>query len=241
MLQILSPLARLEDAEPLMEVGADEFYSGFINAHFQHGNKRENPKASFSDLSALSECVERIHAQGKKLNLALNERIYKDNIDSVRAYIEEIDSLPFDAYIVQDYAILKLLTEHQTKKAVHLSSLAQVWNVDAISYYQALFPIIKRIIFSRDVVMDEMETICRLMPDTEFEAFILNDWCYNVDGICASLHHEVKQKGIPYICHREYLYKHVRECETMTQSFQKVLRNRPACFACAMYRLNVIS
>ena len=58
MLKILSPLARLEDVEPLIQVGADEFYAGFNNELFKQANKRENPKASFSDIETLKAELE---------------------------------------------------------------------------------------------------------------------------------------------------------------------------------------
>jgi O2-independent ubiquinone biosynthesis protein UbiU len=76
---------------------------------------------------------------------------------------------------------------------LHCSSLNQVLNKDAISFWVEKYNV-KRIIFPRNIAINEIIEMCNLFPNLEFEIFVKNSWCYNSDGICSSMHEEATKK-----------------------------------------------
>jgi U32 family peptidase len=237
---ILAPLSRCEDVQSLIDAGADEFYFGIVDPRYLNANKREQPAASFDDFGKLECALEIIKKSGRHSYLALNERLHHGTETSVRSYMVELDKRPFDGYIVQDYAILKLLEEIGSVKEVHLSSLAQVWNDEAIRFFTESFPQITRVVFSRDLTWAEMAELASYFPEKRFEAFVLNEWCYNVDGICSSIHFGNIQASSNYVCLRERYYVDSKGSPPDRRQFRCMIRNRPACFACSIHFLSRI-
>jgi collagenase-like PrtC family protease len=63
-----------------------------------------------------------------------------------------LDKIKPDAFIVRDFAVIQALRKIQPNVKLHISSLAQVWNENALNFYKDfLGENFERFIFSRDI------------------------------------------------------------------------------------------
>ena len=107
----------------------------------------------------------------------------------IREEIRQTIAMGPDALIVKDLLIADLIREIDPNIAIHCSSLNQVINKEGIAYWRERANI-TRVILPRNVNVHEIRDLASAFPDLEFEIFIKNDWCYDSDGICSSLHLE---------------------------------------------------
>ena len=111
-----------------------------------------------------------------------------------------------DALIVKDIYIASLIRKIDKNIPIHCSSLNQVINSESIKYWIKEYNI-TRMIFPRNISPKEVKNLCLEFPNLEFEIFVKNDWCYNSDWVCSSLHLEWLKNWVPYVCNREAKYK----------------------------------
>ena len=237
MFQILAPLGTWYDVEQLIKLWANEFYFwiDFTNAL----NKRDNKKAQISIEEANNFLALR-EKYSIRFFIALNEapvnwddkQIY-DNLEKLLSLINP------DAFIVRDFTVIETLRKINPNVKLHISSLAQVWNENALEFYKdLLWKNFERFIFPRDISWLESIEIVKKYPELEFEIFAVNEWCWNVDGLCSSLHGTWKKEGIPFICHREYAYP-------WDEKLKKIIYWRTSCKVCNFWKFkdveNIIS
>jgi len=69
---------------------------------------------------------------------------------------------------------------------IHISSCASVFNSETVEFYKIFNP--SRIVLNRQLTLREIEHIRKSFPEMEMEVFILNEKCYNIDGLCTLIH-----------------------------------------------------
>jgi len=112
---------------------------------------------------------------------------------------------------------------------IHCSSLNQTINKHSVAFWVERFNI-SRMILPRNVSVNEIKDLCESFPNMEFEIFIKNDWCYNTDGVCSSIHQEWLKEGIPFVCNREILYK--SDDEALTKEYVELVKSMLDCKIC---------
>ena len=199
-LKILSPLSRIDEVEPLIEAGADEFYCGVLPSEWrekytvaaclnrrQEDNKFINTSPHMSSFAELEEAVRRSHARNIPVVLTINEHYYsREQYPYLREYIEQALKIGIDAFIIGDLGLLFTLQEMGSPARIHISTAGTAFNAETVHFYRDLGA--ARVILPRHLSLEEIGTIAQKVSGVELETFILNSRCANVDGLCTFQH-----------------------------------------------------
>jgi collagenase-like PrtC family protease len=99
-------------------------------------NKRDNEKAQITIDEAQSFLKLREKYSGIRFFVALNEAPITWDDKKIKEKLSQLLSLiDPDAFIVRDLSVINALKEIKKDVKLHISSLAQVWNEDAISFF----------------------------------------------------------------------------------------------------------
>lgn len=205
MFRLQLPLSDISWIEKYLSVGLDEqvnFYGWYVP--FEYENKhwkftKVNSRwaiGSFQDLQELQDAISIIHEKGHLFsyvcnanNVSSNDESMDDNIWIVNSHINP------DSIILTDLSLRDKI--HKDIK-VHISSFWSIYNSFAISFIRESYKDIKRIIFPRDILLSDIETIRQKHKDLEYEIFAKNSWCYH-SSHCTSHHLNYKT----FLCNRE--------------------------------------
>ncbi len=187
---INSPLNSVREVIPLIEAGADCFFAGLnseiiFNNNVGAPNRRAWKFANFNTLAELKKAVEIAHQHGKEINLTLNEHHYSET--QTHHIIEFLaDNNIFDGYIVADIGMALSLKKAFSDIRLIGSVGLHIMNSMAVKLFIELG--LSEIILPRQMSLDEISHLTGLFPDINFECFILNGDCANIDGLCRFTH-----------------------------------------------------
>jgi len=200
MVKILSPISRTDEVEEVIQAGADELYCGILTSEWRERysvaaspNRREednpviNTSPHFRTFPDLKEAVKIAHSLHVPVNLTLNEHYF--TFKQYSLLFDCIDTsldAGIDAFILSDVAFLLVLKERYPEAGVHIGTGGTTFNSETAKFYQDLG--VKRIILPRHLEIDEIRALVENTPGMEFETFILNSRCANVDGFCTFQH-----------------------------------------------------
>jgi len=220
-MKILTPVKNLLSWIEIIKSWTDEIYFGVVsnqweNKHWYKSilNRRDWTLANISSYEDWKKLIDFARENWVESYITLNN---SPIIVDEELIIEEINNcikINPDALIVKDIYIAGLIRKIDKDIDIHCSSLNQVINSESIKYWIENFNI-SRMIFPRNISPSEIKKLCLEFPELEFEIFIKNDWCYNSDWVCSSLHLEWLKSWMPYVCNREAKYK------TSDEDFQK--------------------
>ena len=188
-MKILAPLRHSDEVVPLLEAGADEFFCGLTPPDWESrfgqtwANRRAPQSAGVLDSADFELIIAR--ADGRPVYVALNAPGYPSGaVEMLTSFGADLLNRGAAGLIVADMDLLLALVEAGYGSHLHLSSLATCINAAAAKFYRHLG--IRRIILPRHLTLSEIESI--LIPDLEFETFLLNDGCVFEEGLCATTH-----------------------------------------------------
>lgn len=240
-----------------IKAGATEFYCGVFDDEWvkRYGylvgvNRRPFASGNFSDFSQLKEVVEKAHYHGCKVYYAINEHHYsEDQIDLLCYHVDSSINCGVDAIIFSDPGLIYMFKD---KCNVHVSTGGTVFNRSAVRFYHEELSA-QRIIFPRELTVSEINVLTKDNPDIEFEVFMMNEGCINIDGFCNHLHGLIywSQDGSPsemkkYAtgCSLEYSITGINSNIPVTQSKDLLeerlnagMKKRGDCGICAIYFL----
>lgn len=188
-MKLLAPLRHSSEVEPLVHAGADEFYCGLTPPGWAQlypqswVNRRSPQSANVADLADFAILLKR--AAGHPVYVALNAPFYPaGSMALLTEFGRTLLGQGAAGLIVADLELLLALVDAGLASSIHLSSLATCTNSDAARFYQELG--LARIILPRHLTLSEIADC--LLPDLEFEVFLLNDGCTFEEGLCATTH-----------------------------------------------------
>jgi len=191
-IKILSPIDAPSEADKLINAGADEFYCGLFpeewkNKYFPASFDRRPSGSHLKSFEELKELINISHEKSVPVYLTLNEHYYTEKqYPLITEFIEKAISINVDALIIADIAILLFLRKKNYKVKIHISTGGTVFNSESAGFYKDLGA--SRIILPRHLTVEEIRRLKENSPEIEFEAFILNSRCINVDGMCTFQH-----------------------------------------------------
>lgn len=211
-MKLVAPICAPEEVTILARAGADEFYCGLVPREWEQrfGRSTLNRRmgGNLGSFEELDTVVRTAHDLGKRVSVALNAQKYsRDRWDDILAMFERIAKTGADAVIIGDLGFLAALSQHRLPVRIHLSSVASCHNSETASLAAELGA--ARVILPRHVTLDEIQAMCRKLPEVEMEAFILNDGCVFEEGSCHTIHLP-GQLGGP-ICLDRYAYTYRRD------------------------------
>jgi len=187
-------LRSVENIEKYIYAGATEFYCGVFDSHWleKYGyivgiNRRPYPNSNISDFFELENVVKKVHKYNCKVFFTVNEHFYIDKqMDLIRSHITNAINCGVDAIIVSDISLVNYLSEIGGIN-IHISTGGTVFNSLTAQFYQKNRGV-SRIIMPREVTVKEISEISKNMPTVEYEVFMLNEGCINIDGFCNHVH-----------------------------------------------------
>lgn len=181
MIELLSPAGNFEKLRAAVLYGADAVYLAGRMFGMRAG-------ADCFDIDELPKAVDYCHERGKKVYLALNTMPHPDEYPRLKKYLNELDSIPFDAYIVADLGVMSVVKEISPQREIHISTQASVVSAASANMYYKLGA--KRVVLSRELTFDEIAAIRRDTPQNlELEAFIHGAMCVSYSGRCLISNH----------------------------------------------------
>jgi putative protease len=259
-MKIFSPLDRIEEVEPLIEAGAEEFYCGVLEETWYTSypvisiNRRPAGKGHFRSFEELKEAVDISHKNNIPIFFTINEHYYtKRQLPLVKEYIQKAIDAGVDAFIISDYGLLAMLPKISAGVKIHISTGGTVFNWRTARFYQELGAC--RITFPRHLTLKEMKNIVKHIPELETTVFVFNSRCINIDGFC-TFQHGLSGKKTPHFyrnaCMLPYDISRIplnqnENMEDISNDSQMIARQRIweivhlddyPCAACALFEFN---
>ncbi|MBF0622414.1 MAG: tRNA 5-hydroxyuridine modification protein YegQ [Magnetococcales bacterium] len=204
--ELLAPAGTLQSLRYALAYGADAVYVGLPRYSLR---VRENE----FDNTILKQAIQETRQHGKKLYLACNIAAHNSKIDSFLNDMAPIIDLGPDALILSDPGIIHLVRRDYPDVPIHLSVQANVVNYAAVRFWQQHG--IQRIILSRELSLDEIETIRNRCPDIELETFIHGALCVAYSGRCLlsgyMSHRDANQGACTNACRWNYQAKEAEQ------------------------------
>jgi len=206
-MRVISPVDRAEEAELLLEAGADELYGGYVPAEWRQRysllasiNQRTFEGAQLESREALDAVVAAAHRRGRSFSLTLNAPFYSQaQVPLLLEYVDRAVEAGIDGVILADLGLLRLLRRRHPGLEYHASTLAHLNNSAAVEFY--LRQGVSRVVFPRHLTVAEMGAVAGKLPQVRFDAFLLVGKCPNTEGLC-TFHHSNPDKiwpcEIPY-------------------------------------------
>lgn len=191
---IVAPVSRVDEVRSVIEAGAGEIYCGLLDRSATDGyanigclNRRAESSSNLLNYEELEEVVRAAHEKGVPVSFTLNEFYNQEQLIQALRQLEKVASCGVDKVIVSDIGLLcKIREAGYREPQVQISSCATVLNSETVRFYRTFNP--RRIICNRQLTLSEIRSIRESFPELEMETFILNERCYNMDGLCTWLH-----------------------------------------------------
>ena len=174
--ELLAPAGSLESLKAAVNAGADAVYIG---------GTRFGARAYANNLTEedMKWAIDYAHLHGVSLYMTINtllkeKELEEDLYDYVKPYYEQ----GLDAVIVQDFGVLKALSEWFPDLPIHVSTQMTVTGAEGFEFLKD-FPNVTRIVTSRELSMEELAHI-RNSTEFEIESFIHGALCYCYSGQC---------------------------------------------------------
>jgi len=212
-MKVLTPVKNLLSWIEIIKNWTDEIYFWIVSKDWQDKynytnilNRRDWNLANISSYSDAKKLINFARSNWVKSFVTLNNSPQIPDERQINEEIKNIISVNPDWLIVKDLFVADLIRKIDKNIEIHCSSLNQIINTSWIQLWIEKYNI-SRMILPRNVSVNEIRELATSFPDLEFEIFVKNDWCYNSDWICSSLHLEWLKEWIPYVCNRESRYK----------------------------------
>ncbi|MGM0365603.1 MAG: peptidase U32 family protein [Actinomycetota bacterium] len=172
--ELLVPANNLNILKYAVNYGADAVYVGGkeFNLRSIHGN---------FTLEELKEGAAYAHKRGVKLYFTLNAILLEEEIENLKAYIEELKKIDIDAVIVSDLGVFSLVREIWPGIDVNISTQTNTTNSPAVNYWHRLGA--KRVNIAREINFKDLEKIVA-RSSAEIEVFVHGAMCISYSGRC---------------------------------------------------------
>ena len=213
-MELVSPAGNLEKLRYAYAYGADAAYIGLkrFSLRVKADNFYENEYETVRTLKA--------RYPHKKLFCALNISFHNDDIDRFLQDIDYFKAYPFDAFIIQDMGMVRILQKHFPNAALHLSTQANCINREAVKMYRDSG--FRRVVLGREASLAEIAEIKDAVPDMELEVFVHGAMCIAYSGRClmsAYMNGRSANAGFcSHSCRWEYRLMHAGGAQEAAQS-----------------------
>ncbi len=173
-IELLAPSGNLERLKIALLYGADAVYIGG-----QDYSLRANAK-NFS-IEDIKEAVRFAHSLGKRVYVTINIVFHDKNLVGLKDYLNTLDDIGVDAFIVSDVVVMKMMKKLSIKAELHVSTQASVLNYEAVNFYKDLGA--TRVVLAREAHKSDIERI-KKETGIEIECFVHGAMCTSISGRC---------------------------------------------------------
>ncbi len=232
-MKIVAPLNSAQEAEALLEAGADELYCGLCDESWKKkfsnvfsSNKRNHPEAQLPSFEELKEALEICKKKRKELTLVFNNFFVPACAKDIISMQKKAIDIGIKNFVVTDHRLLDILRSNGRKPI--LSCTTPIFNTLALEHYKDRG--IKRVILSRDLSVGQIKRLTS-GSDLEFETIIMNETCPNIDGFCRFYHgrkDDDDEEVVQIAC--SLAYQETKRTDEKKDS--KITRTSNSCGAC---------
>lgn len=149
--------------------GAEEVY---IGVPFTSLRMRQNKILDFAELK---KTIDGLHKNGSKALLTMNIFPRNTDIKVFENTVKEIAALGADAIIFSDPGTFHIIRKHLPDIPLHLSTQTSTLNRAAVKFRKEMG--VKRIVFARELSIEEIKEIREKVPGIEIEVFVHGAMC----------------------------------------------------------------
>ncbi len=172
--ELIAPAGNFDKLHFAITYGADAVYFG--GNEFNLRVKTQN-----FDREELAKAVDLCSANNVKTIFLMNAFLHESDLNTVKAFINEIKDFTFSAIMISDPGMLLLLQEEGISIPLHLSTQVSTLNHKAVNFWHNQG--INRIVLGREVTLNEIKVI-KEYSDCEIEVFIHGAVCISYSGRC---------------------------------------------------------
>ena len=174
--ELLCPAGDRERFDAALYFGADAIY--LAGTEF---GMRAAP-GNFTE-AQLRDAVQTAHAKGVNVYLTCNTLPRNDEIQRLPAFLELVQDVGVDGFIVADIGVLALCKQYAPNVPVHISTQAGIVNYQTANTFYNMGA--QRIVTSRELSLEEIATIRQKTPkELEIECFVHGAMCVSFSGRC---------------------------------------------------------
>lgn len=173
---IVAPGWSYEKAMIASHYGAEEVYVG---VPFTSLRMRQNKIYNFDDLK---KTVDDLHKNGSKALLTMNIFPRNADIKIFEDTVKQIADVGADAIIFSDPGTFHIIRKYLPNTPLHLSTQSSTMNRAAVKFWKDMG--VKRIIFARELSLEEIKEIKEKVPGIEIEIFVHGAMCMSYSGRC---------------------------------------------------------
>lgn len=206
-IEIMSPVGSWESLAAALQAGAGSVYFGV-------GELNMRSKSTFNfTLADMRTIAETCSARGVKSYLTLNTVIYDGDMDYMKQTANAARESGITAVIASDIAVINYC--HQIGLEVHISTQANVSNIEAVKFFAQFADVI---VLARELSLEQISGIAKEIDEhnitgpmggkVKIEVFVHGAMCMAISGKCyLSLHeknHSANRGKCLQICRRSY-------------------------------------
>ena len=172
--ELLAPAGGPQEFNAALAAGADALYCGFGNTF----NARRSAQ-SFNSTTFEQAC-RRAHLAGAQVYVTVNVVIRSDEMPTVLALVRRAWLLGADAFIIQDWGLLREVTTRWPQISCHVSTQANVHDARGVRLCKELG--VDRVTLSRELSLSEIKHIAG--EGVDLECFCHGAICICYSGVC---------------------------------------------------------
>jgi len=172
--ELLAPAGTMEKLICAIRYGADAVYLGGPDFGLR------NMAGNFS-LKEMPEALEYAHDRGVRCYLTVNSYPADHALPRLEQYLEALAPLPFDAYIVSDPGVLRMVRRISPQRELHLSTQANTINRESVLFWQEQG--VSRINLAREMTLEDIRATTTAVS-FPCEVFVHGALCIAYSGRC---------------------------------------------------------
>ncbi|MBR0446541.1 MAG: U32 family peptidase [Oscillospiraceae bacterium] len=175
-IELLSPAGDMERLKMSVLYGADAVYLAGTDFGMRSFAGNFTPEE-------LPKAVEFAHSRGVKVHVTVNTMPRNNEICSLPAYLEQLDSAGVDALIVADLGAFTLAGKYAPHCQRHISTQQSIANYECARAWYELGA--QRVVLARELNLEEIAEIRQKTPkELEIETFGHGAMCVSYSGRC---------------------------------------------------------
>jgi len=202
VMNIQTPLSKVEETKRLIDVGANELYCGVVHDKWKNNynliasnNRNDDFQPNLTSFKDLKKVTEIAHSYNVSVFTTFNSPFHtKKQYSLLLKDIGAASNCNVDAFIISDLGLLFKVNKMGLGIPITMSTLGTIFNSETVSFYRDLG--VKRVILERHLTLDEIKCIKKNTKGVDLEAFIFSGKCINIEGFC-TFHHRLNQVTNP--------------------------------------------
>ncbi|MCE1227039.1 MAG: U32 family peptidase [Geobacteraceae bacterium] len=172
--ELLAPAGTMEKLKCAVHYGADAVYMGGPDFGLR------NMAGNFT-LEEMAEALAFAHNHGVQCFLTINSYVNDRDLSRLEQYLEQLAPLPFDAYIISDPGVLRMVRRISPQREIHLSTQSNTINRESVLFWQEQG--VTRVNLAREMTLEDIRATAAAVK-IPCEVFVHGAMCVAYSGRC---------------------------------------------------------